>query len=479
MNYRMISYILGFMMLIESAFMLPPAIIALADHEPCYKAFFITMAILIIFGILLTVKKPKNTLMYAPEGFVTVSASWLIMSLFGALPFYLSGAIPSYIDAFFETVSGFTTTGSTILNDIEALPNALLFWRSFTHWVGGMGVLVFMLAILPTISGRSMVIMRAESPGPSVGKLAPKMHTTAMILYGIYIFLTVIEFFLLLLGGMSVFDSFIHCFSTAGTGGFSNKNASIAFYDSYYLETVISVFMVLFGVNFNVFYFIMIGKLFTAFKSEELKWYISIILSSIVLITISIQDIYGSLFTAFRHATFQVSSIISTTGFITVDFNQWPQFAKCILLLLMFTGSCAGSTGGGLKISRIILIFKSFIREMKHQLNPRSVNNIYYDKKPVNSEVSKSVNLYLTAYCILIVISVFVVSIEGRSFETTLTAVITAINNVGPSMGELGPMDNFSSLTDLSKLTLTLDMLIGRLEIFPVLALFSPSVWRK
>lgn len=479
MNYKIISYIIGYILLLESAFMLPPTIISLVDHEPCYKAFLLTLAILITLGALLIIKKPKSTLMYASEGFVIVSLSWILMSLFGALPFYLSREIPSFIDAFFETVSGFTTTGSSILNDIEALPNALLFWRSFTHWVGGMGVLVFMLALLPFIGGRSMLIMRAESPGPSVGKLTPKMHTTAMILYAMYIFLTILEFILLLCGGMSVFDSLIHSFGTAGTGGFSNKNASIAYYDSYYIETVISIFMVLFGINFNVFYFIIVKKIGAALRSEELRYYLAIIAVSIALVTLNIHELYNSWFTSFRNATFQVCSITTTTGFVTVDANTWPQFSKSVLYLLMAVGSCAGSTAGGLKVSRVILLVKNFFKEIKHQLNPHSVNNIYYDKKPVESEVSKGVSIYFVTYSLILIISVLLVSLEGRCFETSFTSVLSALNNIGPCFGEIGTMDNFSVFSPLSKIVLIMDMLIGRLEIFPVLVLFYPKVWKR
>ena len=423
-------------------------------------------------------KKPKNKLIYAKEGFVIVALSWFVLSLFGALPFFLSGEIPNYIDGFFEVVSGFTTTGSSILTDVEGMSNGLLFWRSFTHWIGGMGVLVFVLSIVPLAEGRSMFIMRAEVPGPTVDKLVPKIKKTAKILYQIYVVMTIILIVLLLLGGMPLFDSLLHAFGTAGTGGFGIKATSVGFYNSAYLDIVITIFMILFGINFNLFYLIITGSIVTALKSEELKHYLIIIGLSTLAIAINILPNYKNIFQSLRYSAFQVASIITTTGYATTDFNQWPMFSKGVLFLLMFIGACAGSTGGGIKVSRLMIAIKSSLQHIKGMIHPRYVNTVRYEKKPVDNSVLKSIHVYLSLYLFIYLISILLVSVDNFDFETTISAVTTCLNNVGPGFSAVGPAGSFYGFSNFSKIILSLNMLIGRLEIFPILMLFTPSLWR-
>lgn len=479
----MIAYIVGQIVRVEGILMLPALAVGLIYGEDVLAAFLIPAALSIGMGTLLAIKKPENTSIFAKEGFVTVGLSWIIMSVIGALPFVIDGCIPSFIDALFETVSGFTTTGASILNDVEALNYGILFWRSFTHWIGGMGVLVFVLAILPQADTRSvklMHIMRAEVPGPKVGKLVSKIGRTARIMYGLYIALTFIQVALLLAGGMPLYDSLVNSFATAGTGGFGIKNASIAAYDSAYVDYVISIFMVLFGINFNLFYLIVTGHVMQALKSEELRWYLAIVVGATALITFDIFERFGSIGESIRYALFQVSSIITTTGFATYDFNEWPALSKTILVLLMFCGACAGSTGGGIKVGRIILLIKAGLREIKYMLHPRAVISVRMEGKPVERDVVRSATSYMIVYIMLFTVSLFFIEmIEECDLVTGFTAVAACLNNIGPGLGEVGPAGNYSALTGASKLILSFNMLAGRLEIFPLLMLFAPSTWRN
>lgn len=478
MNYKMIRYFFGAMLLLEAAFMLIPTATALIYSEET-TPFLATIGILLCLGIPSAAFKPKNTRIYAKEGFICVAAAWMLLSLFGALPFVISNAIPNYIDAFFETVSGFTTTGATILCEIESLPRGILLWRSLTHWFGGMGVLVFMLALFPSGDGQTIHLMRAEVPGPVKGKLVPKIKRTAMILYGIYFVLTVIQTVALLCTGMFFFDSLVNSFATAGTGGFSVKNQSIMSYGNPAAEWVIAVFMFIFGVNFNLFYLILIKHIREALKNEELRIYFAICLAATGAIALSTYKSFEGLEPCLRAAFFQVTSIMSTTGFATTDFNLWHVFPKTVLTVLMFIGACAGSTAGGLKVSRIIILFKSIGREVKHMLKPRSVNIIRVDGEVMPEENVKAALNYLTLYIVLMIASTVLVSTDGLSMETNISAVVTCINNVGPGFDTVGPMGNFSTYSGLSKIVLSLDMLLGRLEIMPMFILFSPMAWKK
>ena len=408
---------------------------------------------------------------------MVTALSWVVMSLVGALPFVFAGAIPSYIDAVFETVSGFTTTGASILTDVEGMSRGLLFWRSFTHWVGGMGVLVFLLAIVPLAGGRSVHIMRAESPGPVVGKLVPKVRDTAMILYGIYITMTVVLIALLLLGGMPLYDSAVHAFGTAGTGGFGIWGDSIAHYDSAYIDVVLSIGMVLFGVNFNIYYLLLMGKVKSILRSEELRWYLGIIAGATLLIAWNTLSRWGGMLQSLRYAFFQVASVITTTGFATADFNLWPELSRMLLLVLMLVGACAGSTGGGMKVSRLIIMLKSAKREISRMLHPRSVYTLQFEGKPLEDQTIHNVFTYFFILVFLVIASVLLVSLDNMDFDSTFSAVLACINNIGPGLGIVGPMGSYAALSPLSKLVLILDMLLGRLEIFPMLMLFAPSVW--
>lgn len=483
MNYRITGYMSGIIMIAEAALLAVPFFIAIALNESSIFAFGVIIAALIAFGIPLILLKPKDLTMQAKEGFVTVALGWLIMSLFGALPFVISKAIPNYIDAFFETVSGFTTTGSTIINDIEVLPKSILFWRSFTQWIGGMGVLVFVIAVLPKSDTKFFHVFRAESPGPQVGKLVSKLKHTARILYGIYIALTLLEI-LLLSFKMPFFESIIHAFTTASTGGFSNMNASIAAFDSAYIDTVITIFMILFSINFNIFFLLLLGKLRDVIKSDELKVFLSIVIVVIVAITacLLINNVYQSFGESLRFSAFQVASFISTTGYTTADYTKWPFTAQLLLFLLMFIGGSAGSTAGGLKVSRVIILFKSGIREIKSTLSPRSVNTIRLDGKPVDYIVTHGTMRYFILYLIILCGSVLLVSLNSASGDaiiSDLSAVVSCLNNVGPYFGTSGAAGNFSHYGAFAKIIFSLDMLFGRLEIFPMLILFYPKTWRR
>lgn len=479
MNYRMIGLVIGKLMRIEGFFLILPLFVSLIYGENQWEMFLIPALLLIVLGSALAFKRPENSNLFARDGFVIVALSWIVLSLFGALPFYLSGEIPNYIDAFFETVSGFTTTGASILSNVEAMSNGMLFWRSFTHWIGGMGILVFALAVLPHSSGSDMYLMRAEVPGPSVGKLVSRVRLTARILYGIYVVMTLVEIILLLAGGMSLLDSALHSFGTAGTGGFGTKNTSVAYYNSAYIDGVISVFMLLFGVNFNLFYFILTGHVMRAIRSEELKWYGIIVVVAISLITLNILPQYESIFTSFRYALFQVASIITTTGYSTADFAQWPAFSQCILLLLMFVGACAGSTGGGLKVARAVMLGKIARSEVKKVRQPRSVNVVSFEGERVGNEAASAVMGYFVIYILLVFATTLLLSFENYSFLTTFSAVLATFNNIGPGLEAVGPMANYGHFSTLGKLLLSFNMLAGRLEIMPMLILFAPAVWRR
>lgn len=479
MNYRMVFYNIGRILLVEAALLIFPAIGSLIYNEDTLISFAITIAALSVTGLLAIRKKPKKSSIYAKDGYVIVSLTWILMSLFGALPFYISGYIPDFIDAFFETVSGFTTTGSTILREIESLPKSLLFWRSFTHWIGGMGILVFVIAIMPKTESTSMHVMRAEVPGPTVGKLVSKLRASARILYGIYCILTAIQVILLLAGGMPLFDSVVNSLATAGTGGFAILNNSIEGYNSVYSEMVIAVFMLIFGINFNLYYMLLIKQGKQAIKSEELRWYIGIIAASVVIITISLISTKHEIGESFRYAFFQVSSIITTTGFSTTNFDTWPVIAKFVLVFLMFIGACAGSTGGGIKISRLIILTKSGLRDIKKSINPRSIETVKLDRHTVDEPVVKSTSVFFGTYMLLLAASILVVSLDGRDLVSTATSVIACMGNIGPGLGAVGPYGNFADFSVLSKLILSFDMLAGRLELIPMLMLFSPYAWSR
>lgn len=483
MNVKSISRTVGLILLITGIFQLFPLLIAVIDHEPRNILAYIESLclILLVGGALVLFSRGGNRMFSAQEGFAATGLSWIFMSAFGALPFFLSGQIPSYVDAFFEMVSGFTTTGASILTDVEALSRCNLFWRSFSHWLGGMGVLVFLLAVVPGArknGGTGIYLMRAESPGPSVDKLTPHLRQTAMILYGIYILLTALCIVCLLLGGMPVFDSFCIAFGTAGTGGFAIKNSSMGGY-SYFLQTVVTVFMFLFGVNFSLYYMLLLRKFKAVFKNEELRLYFGIAAGSIILIAINISRMYNTVYESVHHAAFQVVSIMTTTGYGTVDFEQWPAFSKAILLSLMFIGASAGSTGGGLKVSRVLLLMKSIRRTIRKALHPRRVQPVYMDGRAVSEEVCDNVNAYLAIYCVILVLSFAIISVDGFSIGTNFSAVASCFNNIGPGFELVGATQNFSIYSDLSKIILSLDMLLGRLEIFPLLLLLSPDTWSR
>ena len=483
MNVKSISRTVGLILLITGIFQLFPLLIAVIDHEPRnILAYIESLCLILLVGsALLLFSRGGNRMFSAQEGFAATGLSWIFMSAFGALPFFLSGQIPSYVDAFFEMVSGFTTTGASILTDVEALSRCNLFWRSFSHWLGGMGVLVFLLAVVPGArknGGTGIYLMRAESPGPSVDKLTPHLRQTAMILYGIYILLTALCIGCLLLGGMPVFDSFCIAFGTAGTGGFAIKNSSMGGY-SHFLQTVVTVFMFLFGVNFSLYYMLLLRTFKAVFKNEELRLYFGIAAGSIVLITINISRMYNTVYESVHHAAFQVVSIMTTTGYGTVDFEQWPAFSKAILLSLMFIGASAGSTGGGLKVSRVLLLMKSIRRTIRKALHPRRVQPVYMDGRAVSEEVCDNVNAYLAIYCVILVLSFAIISVDGFSIGTNFSAVASCFNIIGPGVELVGATQYFSIYSNLSKIILSLDMLLGRLEIFPLLLLLSPDTWSR
>lgn len=477
MNRKMIFYLIGRIIQLEALLMLPAIVCSVVYGEKkAVFSFAVTMAAALLIGSLAAyIFKPRNETIFAKEGFVIVALAWIVMAFVGAFPFYISGEIPSFVDAFFETVSGFTTTGSSILTDIEAMPKGLLFWRSFTHWVGGMGVLVLVMAILPSESGRTMHILRAEMPGPVVGKLLPKVRSTAKILYAIYIVLSAAEVIFLLCGDMNLYESLIHTFSTAGTGGFGIKSDSIGSYSAY-SQWVITVFMLIFGVNFNLYYYILARKFKAALKSEELWVYISIFVISSVLIAFNIYNNVSGMETvsqSIRHAAFQVASIVTTTGFATVDFNLWPGLSKTIILILIFIGSCAGSTAGGFKVSRVIILFKSIKANLKHTAHPRSVEAIHFEGKTLDNATVSGVKSYLAVYIFCFMTILLLISFNGFGIETNFSAAATCFNNVGPGFDIVGPAGSFADFSDFSKLVLSCAMLLGRLEIYPILLLFS------
>ncbi len=479
MNRKMIFYMLGKILELEAVIMFIPLITSVIYGEKSIWAFLITIAFALLVGIALTLlNKPRDKTFFAKEGFVIVALSWVLLSAVGALPFVISGEIPNFIDAFFETVSGFTTTGATILSNVEGLSKGIAMWRSLTHWVGGMGILVLVVAILPTDSGRSIHIIRAEMPGHSVGKLTPKLRVMTKQLYLIYIVLTVIEVVFLLFGGMPLFDSLVHSFGTAGTGGFGIKNDSIASY-SPYLQWVITIFMLLFGINFNLYYLLLVGKLRSAVKSEELWTYACLFTGATALVTYNIYSMSTNFAEALRNAAFQVSSIMTTTGYATADFNLWPGLSKGILFILMFIGACSGSTAGGLKISRVVLLFKRVKSGVKHMIHPRSTEAVRFEGKRVDNDTLMGVLVYFAVYFICFTLILFVVLFEPFDFETSISAVAACFNNVGPGLSLVGPMGNYGVFSYISKIMLSFAMLLGRLEIFPMLILFSPSVWKK
>lgn len=477
MNYRMIKYVLGWILMFESIFMVFPTLTAVIYSEREVIHFLITMAICLLIGALFLIKKPKNKTLYARDGIVIVSMSWIFLSIFGAIPFYISGAIPSFIDALFETVSGFTTTGASIIPNVELIPRSLLLWRSFTHWVGGMGVLVFIMAFIPLSGAHNMHIMKAESPGPSVSKLVPRVKTTALILYSIYVALTVIQFIILLIAQMPAFDAICITLGTAGTGGFGVKADSMNGYSTA-IQIIVTVFMLIFAVNFNSYYLILKGK-FKDALSTEVKYFLGIVFSAILLITLNSYWMYDSVGDAIKHSSFTVASIISTTGYGTVDFDLWPSLSRIILVILMFIGGCAGSTGGGIKVSRIVILCKSMVRELRKNVHPKKVEQVSIDSRPVEDSIVRSTAVYLFTFFTIFVASILVISIEGKDLVTNFTAVATTLNNVGPGLSLVGPTQNFAHFTPLSKLVFIFDMLAGRLELFPILLLFSTTTWKK
>lgn len=480
MNFRMILKSLGMVLYIEAACMVPSLIVSLVYRQHDAKAFLISILIVLVVGFVLQRIKPASTDIYARDGFAIVSLSWIMMALFGTMPFVISGAIPSYADAFFESVSGFTTTGATILQEVESLPKGILFWRSFTHWVGGMGVLVLMLAVLPSVKANTIHILQAESPGPYPGKLVPKMGQTVKILYLIYFVMTSVLIVFLLLAGMPLFDSLVHALGTAGTGGFSIKETSIGSYGNAIIEVIITIFMLLFGVNFSLYYQSIKGNFRSFLRDTEFRFYLGTVVVSIILITLNTYgSVFKSLGESLRHASFQVGSIITTTGYSTTDFNLWPSFSKSILVLLMFIGASAGSTGGGMKCMRIVLMIKAVRREIIRIIHPRSVYAVKLGGKVVDEETLSGVIMFFFTYIFIFVISVLVVSLDGKDLVSNFTAVTASISNIGPGLGIVGPMGNFSGYSVLSKLVFTFCMFVGRLEIFPILLLLTPTSWKK
>ena len=483
MNVKMIARITGLSLFVTAFFMLVPAGIAAYESQSGnVAAYMISILLMCAVGALLQfLARGDSGNFYAQEGFAATGISWVLMSIFGALPFRISGEIPHFVDALFEIVSGFTTTGASILSDVEALSRCHLYWRSFSHWLGGMGMLVFLLAVVPQArktAGAGMHLMRAESPGPSVGKLVPTLRKTALILYALYIGLTALCTVFLLAGGMPLFDSLCIAYGTAGTGGFAVRNSSMGGY-SPYLQTVVTVFMLLFGVNFSMYFLLLLRQFRQVYRNEELRLYFGIAFTATALITLNVRGMYGNFGEALHHAAFQVSSIMTTTGYSTVDFEQWPAFSKSILLLLMYVGACAGSTGGGLKVSRVLLLLKTAKQTVRRVLHPRRVQTVRMDGRTVDSEITNNVNAYLAVYCVIVLLSFMLISLDGYSIGTNLSAVTACFNNIGPGFELVGATGNYGHYSDFSKLILTADMLLGRLEIFPLLVLFSPGTWSR
>jgi len=478
MNKSIIRYILSRVLQFEAVFLLLPVIVSLIYKEKDGLCFLIVSLCALALGTLGSRFLPKSKVFYAREGFVTVSLSWILISLVGAIPFVITGAIPSYVDAVFETVSGFTTTGASILTDVEAMSYTCMFWRCFTNWIGGMGVLVFIMAVVPLSGSHNMHLMKAESPGPDVGKLVPKVKDTAKILYGMYMGLTGVLIISLLIAKVPLFDAFVLSFSTMGTGGFGRWNASLGAYSTA-VQTIVIIFMILCGVNFNAYFLIIKGKIKDFFKIEEIRTYLLILLAGAVIITLLVRGNYSSYGEAFHHASFQIASIMSTTGFSTADFDLWPTLAKTILVCTMVIGGCAGATAGGIKVSRLLLLFRTIGRELSHLTHPRSVRKIRMDSQPVLEETIKGVQSFFIAYAILVILSTIIVSIDNFDFQTSFTSVISMAGNIGPGLGMVGPTGNYSQFSDCSKIVLIFDMLAGRLEIFPMLVLFYAGTWRK
>ena len=478
MNYSIVLYILGCVLKFESAFLVLPALVGLIYREHASVSYLAVAVLCLILGVLLTHKKPRSTNLYTREGFVAVALSWIIMSIFGAIPFVLTGDIPFYVDALFETISGFTTTGSSILTDVESISKASLFWRSFCHWSGGMGVFGFIMASLSMMGGSTMNLMKAESPGPSVSKLVPHVKDTAKILYGIYIAITICEATILRALGMPLFDSLTTTFGTVGTGGFGIRNDSIAGY-SPAIQITITVFMILSGINYTAYFYILTGKIKELFKIEEVRWYLAIIFGSVAVITWNVRSLYPTFSETLRHAFFQVGSIITTTGYATTDFDLWPALSKTLLVTLMFIGACAGSTSGGIKVSRILILLKTIRKELSLIIHPRQVKKIRMDGHPVDHETLRSANVFLVVYFVLLLTSMLLISVDEFDFSTNFTSVVTVLNNIGPGLNLVGPTQNFSIFSPFSKFVLMFDMLAGRLELFPMMILLMPSTWKR
>ena len=481
MNKRLVLRLLGAILLIEALAMAPSLAISLLYGDGDALALLSSMALLAALGFpAWRFAHPREQNLRAREGFLVVALSWVLLSAFGALPFVISGLIPNYIDAFFEAVSGFTTTGATLMGNFDGLPRGVMFWRSFTHWIGGMGVLVLTLALLPQMTGRSSHLVRAESPGPSLSKIVPKMGDTAKILYLIYGALTVIELAALIIAGMSPYDAAIHAMGTAGTGGFSNYGSSIGAFDSAVIDAIITFFMVLFGINFALFYRVLVGGWRDALRSEELRWYLALFAGSTLFVSLMILPQYGTFLNALRYGSFQVATIMSTTGYATADFNLWPQAVKALIVVLMFIGSCAGSTAGGIKVVRVGILCKLGCREVRRTFQPRKVQVVRFEGKGVEENRLTQVSAFFFVYVLLVLAGMFLVSLEGLyDLETNFTAALTCISNVGPGLGHVGPVENFSGYGPFAKVVLSLLMLAGRLELFPILVLFHPSAWRK
>lgn len=478
MNYSIIRYVVGWVLKFETAFLCLPAVVGLIYGEDDFKYYFLSAAICLLVGTILTLNKPKNRSLYTREGFIIVALSWFVISLFGAIPFVLTGDIPSYVDALFETISGFTTTGASILTNVEALSYTNLFWRSFTHWIGGMGVFVFMMAIVPLLGGSTMTLMQAESTGPSVDKLVPKIKDTAKILYSIYIVMTLVLVVLLFINGMPLFEAFATSFGTIGTGGFGLKNDSFASY-SPTLQNIVTVFMILSGINYSLYFLIIRRKLKQAFAIEEVWWYLAFIFFSAILIFTNTMNIFPSCSEGLRHSFFQVGSIITSTGFATCNYDLWPQLSKNCLLLLMFTGACSGSTGGGIKVSRVIILLKTIKKEISYIAHPQEVRKIHLNGHPVSHEIIRSTNVFMMIYFVILLTSTFVIAVDGHDFTTNFSATVATLSNIGPGFGLVGPSGNFSIFSAFSKLILMFNMLAGRLELLPVLVMFTPTCWRK
>ena len=478
MNYSMVLYILGYILKFESAFLMLPALVSLIYQERAGIPFVITAAICLVLGIVFTHKKPSSSTVYTREGFVTVALSWIVMSIFGAIPFVWNGDIPYYVDALLETVSGFTTTGSSILSDVESLSHASLFWRSFSHWIGGMGVFVFIMSILPLMGGSTINLMKAESPGPSVSRLVPHIKDTAKILYGIYLAITLLEIVILCALGMPLFESLLTSFGTTGTGGFGFRNDSFASF-SPAIQNTVTTFMILSGINYTFYFCILSRRIKDAFRIEEVRWYLFLIFASVGMITYNIRPLYANTRDALRNAFFQVGAIITTTGYSTADFDMWPALSQTILVTLMFVGACAGSTGGGMKVSRLVILFKTIRKELSLIIHPREIRKIRMDGHVVEHSTLRSTNVFLVIYFILLMLSTLIISLDEFDFTTNFTAVVSCLNNIGPGLNRVGPAQNFSIFSPLSKVVLIFDMLAGRLELFPLMILFMPSTWRK